>query len=512
MKGQTMELTELLILVAGSAILIIMSYFLFSAKTPQTTALLLRQHNYERVTEAVKNFLYTRIPGFDKTYGQLLADMIINGGEDVVDYGERYGGVNVTKVVYDYFDNYFPGRWSLNFSAKVEVTHVLWIPNSGYGNSVSKISISDGRELGRYYTVPSGKFGNPSRVSLDKYGNVWIGNRGTRTLVKIGLKENGQCIDKNGDGVIRTSEDFNGDGVIEENEVLPFGTDECLLANLFLGGNDYGNYNDQGVRAVCYDKNQDVIYAGLFKDKKLFKISDKGDIEQQWDLPYQPYGCFVDKNGIVWISTISNNKLVGFNPQTGTYSTLSFNHRVYGIAPCSNEDCLVMTGWEDGTLTKVNTTDNSIIFEKTNNNLKGILYQGRGIIVDEEENIYAVSTKNNLLAKFDKDGNIVNTAGTCTSPTGVGIDILGKIWVTCLDKSIWRFGKDLNWEGIGPKFGDEHYVYNFFTSHDVQPIYIGKGVSFGYSYKETDSVTTFVAPLPIPSFRGEVIYFEFKTW
>lgn len=505
-----MELMDLLILVVGISILVFISYFFFSSRTQQSVSMVSTQHEYERVVEATRNFLYTKIPKFDKTYGQLLGDMIVNGGEDVVDYGDKYGGINVTKLVYDYFDSHFQDRWNLNLTARTEIFHVLWIPNSGDENSISKISIIDGRELGKYYTVPANRNGNPSRVSIDKNGNVWVGNRGTRTLVKIGLKENGQCVDKNGNGKIETSEDLNGNGLIDDNEVLPFGKDECLLAEVFLGGNDYGGFGSEGVRAVCFSEKENVVYAGLYRERKFFKVSNDGQVLKEWDLSQvgiNPYGCFVDKNGIVWISGVHQLKLVKFDPQTEEFKVINIGYKVYGIAPCYLEDCLVINAYEDSRLIKVNTTTDSIIF----NLQKPELYQGRGVIVDGEENIYAVSSAKNLIVKYDKEGNELGRSSTCRQPTGVGIDILGKLWVTCLDREIQRFDKNLKFE-IGSKFGSGHYVYNFFTSYNTPPITIGKSVEFGYKPKNTERLITFFAPLPIPSWRGEIIYLHIKVW
>jgi hypothetical protein len=113
--------------------------------------------------------------------------------------------------------------------------------------------------------------------------------------------------------------------------------------------------------------------------------------------------------------------------------------------------------------------------------------------------------------KYDKEGNEMKRAKTCDQPTGIGIDGLGKIWVACFNEELWRFNKNLEFE-LGSKFGTGHYVYNFFTSRKVPPITLGKSVGFGYIYSDESRVTTFLAPLPIPSWRGEVIYLHFKTW
>ena len=80
MKGQTKEIMEIVILVVGVSVLLTMSYFFLTSNVPQTKTLLVEQQQYERVSDAVKNLFYARIPVIEKTYAQLLGDMIENDG------------------------------------------------------------------------------------------------------------------------------------------------------------------------------------------------------------------------------------------------------------------------------------------------------------------------------------------------------------------------------------------------------------------------------------------------
>jgi len=47
----------------------------------------------------------------NKTYAQLLGDLVITDGKDIVDYGYGYGSVNVTEIIYEYFDSYYGEDW-----------------------------------------------------------------------------------------------------------------------------------------------------------------------------------------------------------------------------------------------------------------------------------------------------------------------------------------------------------------------------------------------------------------
>ncbi len=57
---------------------------------------------------------------------------------------------------------------------------------------------------------PNGRGRNPSRTTVDKNGNVWTGNRdeasgNSGSVVHVGLEENGECEDRNDNGIIDTS-------------------------------------------------------------------------------------------------------------------------------------------------------------------------------------------------------------------------------------------------------------------------------------------------------------------
>lgn len=113
----------------------------------------------------------------------------------------------------------------------------IWVPNSNEG-TVSKVDTVTGKELGRYRVGLSNC--SPSRTTVDLQGNCWVGNRANGTVVKIGLYEAGQYIDKNGNGTIETSRYLDGDGNITGNEILPLGKDECVLFEVLLGSTGSG--------------------------------------------------------------------------------------------------------------------------------------------------------------------------------------------------------------------------------------------------------------------------------
>lgn len=106
---------NLLTLVVGVSIIVVLSFFLFFTKAPQVKILVVEQHQYGRLSEFSKNIFYIKIPGIDKVLTQLIGDMIINKNE-IVDYGNEHGSINVTKIIYDIFDFYFGKNWNFKVS------------------------------------------------------------------------------------------------------------------------------------------------------------------------------------------------------------------------------------------------------------------------------------------------------------------------------------------------------------------------------------------------------------
>ena len=125
------------------------------------------------------------------------------------------------------------GSGTLTMTESWSALPFLWIPSSSTG-TVSKIDTATGDEVARYRTGPDEVTLYPAPAAIDLDGNCWVGNRSAGSLVKIGLFENGNCIDRNGNGSIETSSDTNQDGDISDSEVLAWGDDECVLMEVIL--------------------------------------------------------------------------------------------------------------------------------------------------------------------------------------------------------------------------------------------------------------------------------------
>ena len=154
-------------------------------------------------------------------------------------------------------------------------------PSADVVNQRTNHSVTIVMEIARYRTGPQSST-NPSRTTVDLEGNCWLGNRQTGTAIKIGLLENNCYIDRNQNGVPDTCRDLDGNGVINADEILPWGSDECVLYEVILipgreGTYTPGNYtgpyvndnNNPGPRGIAVDSKNNV-WLGTYGSKKYY--------------------------------------------------------------------------------------------------------------------------------------------------------------------------------------------------------------------------------------------------
>lgn len=221
----------------------------------------------------------------------------------------------------------------------------------------------------------------------------------------------------------------------------------------------------EGVRAVCVDENNNV-YAGMFSEQRMYKVDKNGNVVKKISLKdiCNPYGCVVDKNGYVWISCVLQNRVVRYNPANDEIKYWTYPYHVYGISPTADGSGLVINGWESSKVYKIDL-DGNIVWVSSGP------YQGRGITVDKDDNVYAVGSYYGEVSIYDKNGNLLkNRRNVCYTPTGIGLDYNENIWVACYgDNNLVALDKNL--ETIVLKtIGARHYVYSDWTGYLLREI------------------------------------------
>ena len=355
----------------------------------------------------------------------------------------------------------------------------IWVPNSNEG-TVSKVDTRTGKECGRYRTGPKSN-GSPSRTTVDIKGNCWVGNRQTGTVVKLGLYENGQYEDRNGNGIIETSQDLNGDGNITGEEILPWGKDECVLFEILLllgseatykPGEYTGTYaNDSstpGPRGLAVDA-QNNLWAGTFGTKRLYYIDGAdGKILKTVNVSsvnHTSYGAVIDRLGFFWSSGHQQNHLLRLNPRDNTYQIINIGHFVYGLGVDKNNH-LFVSGYDARKVSRVNVE--SCTKEWT----VAAGYQSRGVAVTLEGDFWVANTGDGNVTRYSNDGVLKATIAVGSQPTGVATDADGKVWVVNLgDENIHRIDPATNKIDLSKRIvGGTHYGYSDMTGVIVRTV------------------------------------------
>jgi phage pi2 protein 07 len=253
------------------------------------------------------------------------------------------------------------------------------IAASGRG-TIIRANTETGQIVGEFRSAPEGRGLNPSRTTVDLFGNVWTANRDEAgaigevlhgSAVKIGLIVGGarveadgtpnltggylkppydynQCIDRNGDGLIRTSQGLGDildwpditDGLGGPDGLVQDAVDECIVI--------YQRLPDaENARHVSVDADNNVWVGGYpFQLRMFYKLDGaSGAILDSFDaraIGCGGYGGLIDGNGILWST---GGPLLRYDPQTN--SGFCINQGGYGLSVDSN-GFIWMSLWDGG--------------------------------------------------------------------------------------------------------------------------------------------------------------------
>ncbi len=230
-----------------------------------------------------------------------------------------------------------PKNNQLQLDALITPFPFINVAASGRG-TVVRANTETGEIVGEYRTAPEGRGLNPSRTTVDLFGNVWTANRDEvgeiggvphGSAVKIGLVVGGTrvdgvgspnadggylappfayntCADRNGDGLIRTSKGLGDvldwpdvtDGLGGSDGLSQDAADECILIYQRLP-------NAEQTRHVSVDADNNVWVGGYpFAQRMFYKLDGAtGAILDSFNtqsIGCGGYGGLIDGNGILW--------------------------------------------------------------------------------------------------------------------------------------------------------------------------------------------------------------------
>ncbi|HYE30838.1 MAG TPA: Ig-like domain-containing protein [Methylomirabilota bacterium] len=322
-----------------------------------------------------------------------------------------------------------------------------------------RIDVNTGAILGEYRTAPDGMSKDPSRTTVDRYGNVWVSNRaessggmgsvtrvalilgGTRVdaagnadpnglYLKPPFTYNSGAVDRDGDGLIKTSRGL-GDilswlntGSVDSLGGVSTADDELII--------NYTRVNGTGTRAVAIDANNDVWVGGNGNraHEKLDGFTGLPIPGTQFNFNWGGYGALVDRNGNLW-SAGDLMRLVPnptpppaglgthINPVTGGSYGL-------GIDQCTG-NIWVSNGWTNNAyhLFELDPSGNVVsVYQQP--------WMAQGVAVDANGHVWVAQVFGtqvwHLAPNPGFPHNIVGIVNGFQGVTGLAVDTNGKIW------------------------------------------------------------------------------------
>jgi RHS repeat-associated protein len=343
----------------------------------------------------------------------------------------------------------------------------VWVPASGRG-TVIKIDVNTAAILGEYWSAPNGTdtwnmAKNPSRTTVDRLGNVWVGNRDEQSavngqpegsVVRIGVVQGGvryskvgtnyvadpfgqylkgpfdycTCIDRDGDGYIRTSTglgdvlDWSNPNALDSTGGVRSADDECII--------NYTRVISTGTRTLAVDANNDLWVGGIGNQEheKLSGITGQPIPGTEFNFNAGGYGGLIDQNGVLW----SSFPLLRYDPDTGAHSVIGNN---YGIGIDPNNGHI----WISGGNVLTNETGPSVqgLLELDSQGVVLHVYSGGGVglCVDANSHVWAATGGFGTVTHLAPNPTnstlpyiIVGEVGGFNHVRGVAVDANGKIW------------------------------------------------------------------------------------
>ena len=344
----------------------------------------------------------------------------------------------------------------------------MWVAVSTKG-TVVKIDTSNGVILGEYATSPDFMGKDPSRTTVTLDGSVWVTNRAESgfvpfaaiqsiaggdplnvptggglmgSVLHIGVKEAGQCIDRNGNGVIETSTGLgdirpwiNDGGTADDDygKLDKFSlkaADECIL--------NYTRVNAYGARHVSVNTVNDIWVSGTGEQDFDLIDGDTGRIiREAGTVGLGGYGGLITgPTGaeVIWSARplmrwpVEQKLTPG---DSGGIFPVTFTS-LGGVAPDSYGLCVDSFG----NVWNTSLSGDTIYKFSPAGVLIGAyghgFYYAQGCVVDASDDVWVASSLlgGGTVGHLLNDGTFVGNVTVGSGPTGVAMDSAGKIWAT----------------------------------------------------------------------------------
>jgi len=357
----------------------------------------------------------------------------------------------------------------------------LWVANTTQG-SVSKINTMTLTEEARYYAHADPANASTSRTSVNIDGRfVVVTNRAGYSATKIAATKD-DCVDKNGDGMIQTSQN--------KDDLLPWGTDECVLWSTLVNPISFGyNGGPRGTawapgefnKDTCKYENQKVWVGWMDAPGHAIIGRFDGDTGVQdatipldnWTSQISPYGAAADGFNYIWTINVYQ-ELVRIDATTlevKRYPAPGINF--YGMTvdakgnpwfgPYNNSPVAMFDA----------KTETFVQIPGSNENHRGVAVDGDGMVWVASN---AGGTHGCGMNQIDSNTMTVvqfHTFEQCSNPVGISIDVDGFVWM--VDYGGWAYRIDPDtYQKQQVIIPGDHYTYSDMTGGGLQNAIIPK--------------------------------------
>ncbi|MFT7670302.1 MAG: hypothetical protein ACI8X5_003010, partial [Planctomycetota bacterium] len=333
---------------------------------------------------------------------------------------------------------------------------ILSVACGGLG-TVVRIDTETCEIAGEYLSSPEGMDRDPSRSTVDLLGNTWIGNRvedgegrddfgsvakfgivigGTRVNADGTPNPNGEylappyeyntCIDRDGDGLIRTSRGLGdvfawpdlSDGLGGSDARVEDSIDEAVLI--------FQRTEPVRIRHISVDASNNVWAGGYPTFPTSFDYLDGTTGEILMNVDADPPGCggyagVVDGANVLWSTAEQQGEVFrydGVNPAT----CIDVQANVRGITLAPDGDVWLAGGRRVSRLNPDGSVDLAPVLVSAASQLHGIAVHPNG-------SIWAASSGTGEVLRLDNDGILVQAITTGSQCRSVSIDRNGYVWV-----------------------------------------------------------------------------------
>ncbi|MFY0539623.1 lyase [Nannocystis pusilla] len=346
----------------------------------------------------------------------------------------------------------------------------MWVANTSQG-SISKVNTTTLIEEGRYYADPNPAGASSSRTSVNIDGHfVVVSNRASYSVTKFAA-DKGDCVDKNGDGVITTSSN--------KDDLLPWGSDECMLWNTPVSPPPFGyNGGPRGTAwapgdfnpATCKYDDQKVwvgwldapTHAIIGRFDGVTGVQDATIPLDNWTSQISPYGAAADGNGYVWFINVYQ-ELVRIDTETLEVKRYPGEGiQFYGMT-VDGKGNVWFGPYNNGNVAMFDAqTETFHQVPNSAENHRGLAVDGNGMAWVAAN---AGGTHGCGLNQIDTNTMTAvqfHTFEQCSTPVGVSIDVDGFVWM--VDYGGWAYRIDPEtYAKTQVLIAGDHYTYSDMT-------------------------------------------------